>query len=53
MKYKITYLENDRINSTCEIEAESKARAMIAFWIDHPEASDVSKVEKVIDDERD
>lgn len=53
MKYKITFLENDRINSTCVVEAESKSKAMVAFWVDHPEASDVSKVEKLQDAEND
>lgn len=53
MIYKITYVEGDTINKTCEIEAESKAKAMVVFWVDHPEASDVSKVERVFDDEQD
>lgn len=50
MMFKITYTEGDTINKTCEIEAGSKSQAMIAFWLDHPEASDVSKVEKVQDE---
>lgn len=47
MTFKITYTEGDTINKTCIVEAESKSKAMVAFWLEHPEASDVSKVEKV------
>lgn len=50
MTFKITYTEGDTINKTCEIEAESRAKAMTLFWLDHAEASDVSKVEKVQDE---
>lgn len=53
MKYKITYVEGDVINKTCEIEAGSRSKALITFWVKHPEASDVSKVERVFDDEQD
>lgn len=51
MKFKITYVEGDTINKTCEVEAESKAKAMVQFWVDHAEASDVSKVERVEDND--
>lgn len=50
MIYKITYSEGDTINKTVEIKAESKQKAMLFFWVDHPEANDVSKVEKVQDE---
>lgn len=50
MIFKITYTEGDTINKTCEIEATSKQKAMIFFWADHAEASDVSKVERVQDE---
>lgn len=53
MKFKITYSEGDTINKTCEIEADSKSQAMVAFWIEHYEANDVSKVEKVPEEEDD
>ena len=50
MKFKITYNEHDTINKTCEIVAESKSKAMVQFWLDHPEADDVSKVERIEND---
>lgn len=50
MKFKITYVEGDTINKTCEVEAQSKSKAMVQFWLDHPEADDVSKVERVEND---
>ena len=51
MKFKITYVEGDTINKTCEVEAASRSKALIQFWVDHPEASDVSKVERVEDND--
>lgn len=51
MTFKITYTEGDTINKTCEIEAEGKAKATTLFWVEHPEASDISKVEKLQDAE--
>ena len=51
MKFKITYSEGDTINKTCEVEAESKAKAMTLFWLDHVEANDVSKVERVAEED--
>lgn len=53
MKFKITYSEGDTINKTVEIEAPNKAAAITAFWLDHAEADDVSKVEKVQEAEND
>lgn len=50
MTFKITYTEGYTINKTCEIEADSKQKAMLLFWLDHAEASDVSKVERVQDE---
>lgn len=50
MTFKVTYTEGDTINKTCEIEAVSRSKAMIQFWVDHPEASDISKVERVLDE---
>ncbi len=50
MKFKITYSEGDTINKTEIVEANCKANAMLAFWLDHPEANDVAKVERVNDD---
>lgn len=50
MTFKVTYTEGDTINKTCEIEAGSRSKAMIQFWVDHPEASDISKVERVLDE---
>lgn len=47
MKFKITYVEGDTINKTCEVDAGSRSKALIEFWVQHPEASDVSKVERV------
>lgn len=47
MKFKVTYVEGDTINRTCEIEASSRQKVMLLFWVYHPEASDVSKVERV------
>lgn len=51
MTFKITYSEGDTVNKTVEIEAEGKAKAMIQFWLDHPEADDVSKVERIKNDD--
>ena len=53
MIFRITYVEGDRINKICEIESTCKSAAGIAFWLDHPEASDISKVEKIRDNEND
>ena len=50
-KYKVTYSEGDSINKTCEIEAEGKSKAMIKFWVEHPEADDVSKVERIAEED--
>lgn len=50
MTYKITYVEGDTINKTVEIKADSRSQAMVIFWAEHFEATDVSKVEKVADD---
>lgn len=47
MIYKITYNEGDEINKVCEVEADSKSKAIVLFWLDHAEADDISKVEKV------
>lgn len=50
MIYKIKFTEGDTINDSVEIEAENQSKAMVQFWLDHPEASDVSKVEKVTEE---
>lgn len=51
MKFRITYSEGDTVNKTVEVEAEGKARAVLRFWLDHPEADDVSKVERMTDND--
>lgn len=53
MQFKITYTEGDVSDMTVEIEAGCRQKAMLLFWVDHPEASDVSKVEKVEPEEDD
>lgn len=47
MKFKITYSEGDTINKTVIVEAKNKSAAIMTFWLDHADANDVSKVEKV------
>ena len=51
MKFKITYNEADTINKTAIVEAAGRAKAMIKFWVEHPEADDVSKVERVTEED--
>lgn len=51
MKYKITYNEGDTINKTCEVEAQSRSKAMVNFWVEHPEVSDITKVERVTEED--
>lgn len=50
-KYKVTYSEGDTINKTATIEAGSRSKAMIEFWVQFPEATDISKVERVTEED--
>ena len=51
MKFKITYSEGNTINKTCEVEAEARSKAMVKFWVEHQEASDITKVERVTEED--